>query len=116
MRNNTHLETFWRVSKPTYDKTPPDFEQVSKKAEQTQVIIDEKTGTIEWRTVEFTSREIEQLQRILGYKKPKTAHWNELRNKLAVGSIATVAEKNRGKKGYSVGELKAFSAALSKLK
>lgn len=116
MRNNPHLETFWQISKPTHDKTPPDFEQVSKKTEQTQVVIDEKTGTIEWRTIEFTQREIEQLQRLLGYKKAKVSHWNELRNKLAVGSIATVAAKNRSKKGYSVGELKAFSAALSKLK
>ena len=116
MRNNTHLETFWQVSKPTHDKTPPDFEQVNKRETQIQVVVNKETKMVEWRTVEFTQREIEQLQGILGYKKAKVSHWNELRNKLAVGSITTVAAKNRGKKGYSIGELKAFSAALSKLK
>ena len=98
---------------------PPKEAQPSeraKKDERIQTVIDEKTGTVEWRTVELTRGEVEQLQRILGYKKPKAAHWNAVRNALAVGSIATVAAKNKGKKGWSIGELKAASAALSRLK
>ena len=87
-----------------------------KKDERIQTVIDEKTGTIEWRTAELTPGEVEQLRRLLGYKKAKAAHWNEVRNALAVASIATVAAKNRGKKGWSESELKAVSAALSRLK
>jgi len=94
--------------KPTFDKTPQNG--------QVQVIIDKDTGTVEWRTSYLTDGEIQQLCRLLGYKKPKSAHWNALRNALAVGSIAQVAAKNRGKKGWSESELKAFSAALPKLK
>ena len=91
------------------------FERV-KKDERIQTVIDEKTGTIEWRTAELTQSEVEQLQRILDYKKPKAAHWNAVRNALAVGSIAQVAAKNKGKKGWSESGLKAVSAALSRLK
>ncbi len=96
-------------------KEAQSFERVSKSA-RIQTVIDEKTGTIEWRTAELTPGEVEQLQMILGYKKAKAAHWNEIRNALAVASITTVAAKNRGKKGWSESELKAVSAALSRLK
>ena len=94
--------------KPTFDKTP--------QSGQVQVIIDKDTGTVEWRTSYLTDGEIQQLCRLLGYKKAKPDHWNALRNALAVGSIAQVAAKNRGKKGWSESELKAFSAALPRLK
>ena len=97
------------------EKEVQPFERV-KKDERIQTVIDEKTGTIEWRTTELTQSEVEQLQRLLGYKRAKSAHWNEVRNALAVGSISQVAAKNRGKKGWSESELKAFSAALPKLK
>lgn len=97
-----------KAQKPTFDKTP--------QSGQVQVIIDPDTGTVEWRTSYLTDGEIQQLCRLLGYKKAKPDHWNAVRNALAVGSIAQVAAKNKGKKGWSIGELKAVSAALSRLK
>jgi len=106
--------SFLDVFVPKKEESQP-FERVTK-SERIQTVIDEKTGTIEWRTAELTQGEVEQLMRILGYKKAKAAHWNEVRNALAVGSISQVAAKNRGKKGWSESELKAFSAALPKLK
>ena len=105
--------SFLDVFLPAKEVQP--FERVSK-SERIQTVIDEKTGTIEWRTAELTQSEVEQLQALLGYKKPKAAHWNAVRNALAVASIAQVAAKNRGKKGWSESELKAASAALSRLK
>ena len=105
--------SFLDVFLPAKEVKP--FERVSK-SERIQTVIDEKTGTIEWRTAELTQSEVEQLQALLGYKKPKAAHWNAVRNALAIASIAQVAAKNKGKKGWSVGELKAVSAALSRLK
>jgi len=105
--------SFLDVFLPPKEAQP--FDRV-KKDERIQTVIDEKTGTIEWRTAELTRGEVEQLQRILGYKKPKAAHWNAVRNALSVASIAQVAAKNRSKKGWSIGELKAVSAAISRLK
>lgn len=106
--------SFLDVFVPKKEQEKP-FERVTKSS-RIQTVIDEKTGTIEWRTAELTPGEVEQLRRILKYKKAKAAHWNEIRNALAVASIAQVAAKNRGKKGWSESELKAVSAALSRLK
>ena len=107
----SHLDAFIpqkQAQRPVFDKTPQNG--------QVQVVVDADTGTVEWRTSYLTDNEVQQLCRLLGYKKPKTDHWNAVRNALAVASIAQVAAKNRGKKGWSESELKAVSAALSRLK
>ena len=104
------LEVFFKPEKDKFQDVKP------KKEAQVQVVIDEQTGTVEWRTSELTHTEVEKIRQILGRKKAKTKHWNELRNLLSTNSIQQVAEKNRGKKGFSVSEIKVFSSTLSKIK
>lgn len=80
------------------------------------VVIDKSTGQVEWKTPELSHGDCERLRRELGYKKAKPAHWSAVRAELSTKSIAQVHAKHGKKRGWSLSEIKAISAALSRLK
>lgn len=80
------------------------------------VVINEETNQVEWQAPELSHGDCERLRRELGYKKAKPSHWSAVRSELSTKSISQVYAKHGKKRGWSLSEIKAISAALSKLK
>ena len=87
-----------------------------EKVSDIAVVINEETNQVEWQTPELSHGDCEKLRRLLGYKVAKPKHWSAVRSELSTKSIAQVHAKHGKKKGWSLSEIKAISAALSRLK
>ena len=78
-----------------------------------QIIVDDRTGKIEWG-VKMEEKELKMVQRILGLKKPNPALWSDIKHLISEGrSITEICTSRRKRKGYSIATIKRVSAALS---
>lgn len=78
--------------------------------------VDAETGRVEWSSG-LTSAAILALRQILKVEKPNLIVWNSLKRHIDNGiSQREIARINKGVKGYSMAQIKRFSAAYSRLK